>query len=41
MKRQKEYSTLKVQQEMLKAMFKTVATVGPNSILDVKKFFCI
>ena len=38
MKRQKEYSTLKVQQEMLKAMFKTVATVGPNSILDVKDF---
>ena len=38
MKKKKEYSTLKVQQEMLKAMFKTDAPVGPNSILDVKDF---
>lgn len=38
MRKQKEYSTLKVQQEMLKAMFKTVAPVGPNSILDKKDF---
>lgn len=38
MRKQKEYSTLKVQQEMLKAMFKTVDTVGPNSILNVKDF---
>lgn len=38
MRKQKEYSTLKVQQEMLKAMFKTIDTVGPNSILDKKDF---
>ena len=38
MKKKKEYSTLKVQQEMLKAMFKTDASVGPNSILDKRDF---
>lgn len=35
MKKKKEYSTLKVQQEMLKAMFKTVDTVY-NFVIDNK-----